>query len=158
LAGRPLRWLAGVDGAYQHTAVRLYAVRPGSPDSLTESVLTNEVDLGGFAGANWPLARSLTATVAGRYDRIRVPFEDVLDAGQSGLNLFRRFSPRVALAWRAPSGHELYASLSRGFRAPALVEIGCADPAAACPLPFALGADPALQPVDATTYETGWHF
>src|SRR6266550_3911597 len=44
LAGRPLRWLAGVDGAYQHTAVRLYAARPTRPDSLTESVLTNEVD------------------------------------------------------------------------------------------------------------------
>src|SRR5436189_3154536 len=36
LAGRPLRWLAGVDGAYQHTAVRLYAARPTRPDSLTE--------------------------------------------------------------------------------------------------------------------------
>jgi len=67
LAGRPLRWLAGVDGAYQHTAVRLYAVRSTSPDSLTESVLTNEVDLGAFVGANWPLAPALTATVAGRY-------------------------------------------------------------------------------------------
>src|SRR5213079_2371829 len=59
LAGRPLRWLAGVDGAYQHTAVRLYAARPTRPDSLTESVRTNEVDLGAFVGANWPLAPAL---------------------------------------------------------------------------------------------------
>src|SRR5881409_1919420 len=35
LRARPLRWLAGVDGAYQHTGVRLYAVRSGAPDSLT---------------------------------------------------------------------------------------------------------------------------
>src|SRR5256884_8498987 len=28
---------------------------------------------------------------------------------------------------------------------------------AACPLPFALGPDPALKPVVATTYELGWH-
>src|SRR5438132_3279655 len=158
LAGRPLRWLAGVDGAYQHTAVRLYAVRSTSPDSLTESVLTNEVDLGAFVGANWPLAPALTATLAGRYDYIRVPFEDLLDPGQSGLNIFRRLSPRVGLTWSAGSGHELFWSVSRGFRAPALVEIGCADPAAACPLPFALGPDPALRPVIATTYESGWHF
>src|SRR5213595_2095305 len=158
LRARPLRWLAGVDGAYQHTGVRLYAVRSGAPDSLTESVLANEVDLGAFVGANWPLAPSLTATIAGRYDYIRVPFEDLLDAGQSGLNIFRRFSPRVGLTWRGPSGHELFGSVSRGFRAPALVEIGCADPAAACPLPFALGPDPALRPVVATTYETGWRF
>jgi iron complex outermembrane receptor protein len=158
LAGRPLRWLAGVDGAYQHTAVRLYAVRPTSPDSLTESVLTNEVDVGAFVGANWPVAPALTATLAGRYDYIRVPFVDLLDPGQSGLNIFRRLSPRVGLTWSAGSGHELFWSVSRGFRAPALVEIGCADPAAACPLPFALGPDPALRPVIATTYETGWHF
>src|SRR5207249_8246582 len=50
--------------------------------------------------------------------------------------LFRSFSPRVGLTWRGPSGHELFGSVSRGFRAPALVEIGCADPAAACPLPI----------------------
>src|SRR5438105_4323941 len=158
LAGRPLRWLAGMDGAYQHTAVRLYAARSTAPDSLTESVLTNEVDLGAFVGANWPLAPALTATVAGRYDYIRVPFEDLLDPGQSGLNIFRRLSPRVGLTWSTRSGHELFWSVSRGFRAPALVEIGCADPAAACPLPFALGPDPALRPVIATTYESGWHF
>ena len=158
LAGHPLRWLAGLDGAYQHTAVRLYAVPSGGADSLTESVLTNEADLGAFVGANWPLAPSLTVTAAGRYDYIRLPFEDLLHPSQSGLNIFRRLSPRVGLSWRAAAGHELYASLSRGFRAPALVEIGCADPAAACPLPFALGPDPALRPVVATTYETGWHF
>ena len=158
LIARPLRWLAGVDGAYQHTAVRLYAVRATSPDSLTESVLTKELDWGAFMGANWPLAPALTATVAGRYDYIRVPFEDLLDPGQSGLNIFRRLSPRVGLTWSGPSGHELFWSVSRGFRAPALVEIGCADPAAACPLPFALGPDPALRPVVATTYETGWRF
>src|SRR5438270_40432 len=129
-----------------------------SPDSLTESVLTNEVDVGAFVGANWPLVPALTATIAGRYDYVRVPFQDLLDPGQSGLNIFRRLSPRVGFTWSAGSGHELFWSVSRGFRAPALVEIGCADPAAACPLPFALGPDPALRPVIATTYESGWHF
>jgi outer membrane receptor protein involved in Fe transport len=158
VAGRTLRWLAGLDVAYQHTAVRLFAVAGDRPDSLTESVLTNEVDLGAFAGATWSLAPALAATLAGRYDYIRLPFEDRLDPAQSGLNIFRRLSPRVGLTWTGAAGHEVYASVSRGFRAPAVVEIGCADPTAACPLPFALGPDPALKPVVATTYETGWHF
>ena len=52
----------------------------------------------------------------------------------------------------------MFVSVSRGFRAPAVVELGCADPQAACPLPFALGPDPALQPVVATTYELGWRY
>ena len=159
LDGRELRWLAGADADYQHTAVRIFAV-PGSgaPDSLTESVRTNQVDGGAFVGGNIEVVPRLTATLAARYDRIRVPFEDLVDPADGGLNMYRRLSPRAGLTWSGGRGHEVFASLSRGFRAPALVEIGCADPQAACPLPFALGPDPALQPVVATTYELGWRY
>src|SRR5438445_11468569 len=158
LAGRALRWLAGADAAYQRTAVRIFAVPPTGPDSLTEWVRTNEVDLGAFAGANWEIARSLTATVAARYDWIRLPFEDLVDPSQSGLNIFQRVSPRVGLTWTGLPGHEVYASVSRGFRSPAVVELACSDPSATCPLPLALGPDPTLRPVVATNYELGWHF
>ena len=159
VGGKEVRWLAGADADYQHTAVRIFAVPPGGggPDSLTESVRTNQVDAGAFAGANFDLGRSLTAALAARYDWIRLPFEDLVDSTQSGLNIYRRVSPRVGLSWSPGRGHEVFGSVSRGFRAPAVVEIGCSDPAAACPLPFALGPDPALRPVVATTYELGWH-
>src|SRR5438445_476027 len=83
LGGRALHWLAGADAAYQHTAVRIFEVPPSGPDSLTESVRTNEVDLGAFAGANWEIARSLTATVAARYDWIRLPVGDLVDPSQN---------------------------------------------------------------------------
>ncbi len=158
VADRELRWLVGADADYQHTAVRIFAVRGNrGPDSLTQSVRTNQVDAGAFAGANLELVPRLTATLAARYDWIRVPFEDLITASQSGLSIFRRLSPRGGLSWRA-TGHEVFASVSSGFRAPAVVEIGCADPQATCPLPFALGPDPALRPVVATTYELGWHY
>src|SRR5437763_1074904 len=159
LGRRGLRWLAGADADYEHVAVRIFAV-PGStaPDSLTESVRTNQVNAGAFAGANLEVVPRLTATLAARYDWIRVPFEDLIDTAQSGLNIFRRVSPRAGLTWTSGRGHEVFASASRGFRAPAVVELGCADPQAACPLPFALGPDPALRPVVATTYELGWHY
>jgi outer membrane receptor protein involved in Fe transport len=155
---RELRWLAGADADDEHVAVRIFAVRAGSPDSLTESVRTNQVNVGAFAGANVEIAPRLTATLAARYDWIRVPFEDLIDSTQNGLHIFRRLSPRGGLTWNNGGGHELFGSVSRGFRAPAVVELGCADPQAACPLPFALGPDPALKPVIATTYELGWHF
>src|SRR6266704_3269278 len=113
---------------------------------------------GAFVGGNIEVVPRLTATLAARYDWIRVPFEDLVDLAGSGLNMYRRLSPRAGLTWSGGRGHEVFASLSRGFRAPALVEIGCADPQAACPLPFALGPDPALQPVVATTYELGWRY
>src|SRR5437763_175900 len=159
LGRRGLRWLAGADADYEHVAVRIFAV-PGStaPDSLTEAVRTNQVNAGAFAGANLEVVPRLTATLAARYDWIRVPFENLIDTAQSGLNIFRRVSPRAGLTWTSGRGHEVFASASRGFRAPAVVELGCADPQAACPLPFALGPDPALRPVVATTYELGWHY
>ena len=157
LAGRPLRWFGGADGDYSHTVVGLYAVPAGEQDSLTDSVRAKQVSLGAFAGASWELAPAFAATLVARYDYIRLPYEDLLEPDQSGVNTFRRVSPRLGLSWTGLTNHEVYASASRGFRAPALIEIACSDPAAACPLPFALGADPPLKPVVATTYELGWH-
>ena len=158
LLGHPLRWFGGLDAQYSHTVVGLYAVPSGRPDSLTDSVRANELDFGGFAGASWDVTPTIAATLVGRYDYVRLPYEDLLDSSQNGLNVFRRLSPRAALSWTGAPGHEVYASWSKGFRTPALVEIACSDPAAACPLPFALGPDPALRPVVATTYELGWRY
>src|SRR5213593_4469421 len=158
LGATALRWVAGADADYEHVAVRIFAVPGGgSPDSLTESVRTEQVNAGAFGGVNLEVVPRLTATAAARYDWISVPFVDLLDASQNGLHIFRRLSPRVGLTWNGGGGHEVFASVSRGFRAPAIVELACADPQAACPLPFALGPDPALKPVVATTYELGWH-
>ena len=158
LGARQLRWLAGADADYEHVAVRIFAVPGGgAQDSLTESVRTNQVNAGAFGGVNLEVVPRLTATAAARYDWIHVPFEDLLDATQSGVHIFRRLSPRAGLTWSSGGGHEVFSSVSRGFRAPAVVELACADPQAACPLPFALGPDPALKPVVATTYELGWH-
>src|SRR6266545_4035503 len=60
LGARELRWLAGADADYQHVAVRIFAVPgaggAGGPDSLTESVRTNQVDAGAFLGANLDVA------------------------------------------------------------------------------------------------------
>jgi len=45
--------------------------------------------------------------------------------------------------------------VGQSFRAPAILELACADETAACPLPFALGDDPPLNPVVGTTFEVG---
>src|SRR5216683_1129831 len=127
LGARALSWLAGVDADYEHVAVRIFGVpRNGAPDSLTASVRTQQVSAGAFAGASVEVVPRLTATFAGRYDWIRVPFEDLLNSAQNGVTIFPRLSPRVGVTWRAHA-HEAFASVSRGFRAPAVVELGCAD-------------------------------
>jgi iron complex outermembrane receptor protein len=53
------------------------------------------------------------------------------------------------------AGASAYVSVGQSFRAPAVLELACADETAACPLPFALGDDPPLDPVVATTFELG---
>src|SRR3989441_630605 len=117
LGARALRWLAGADADYEHVAVHIFAAPGGgSPDSLTESVRTNQVNGGAFAGANLEVVPRLTATAAARYDWIRVPFEDLIDATQSGLHIFRRLSPRAGLTW------------SGGRRAPGVANAGPRGP------------------------------
>src|SRR3989441_1723241 len=152
LGARELHWLAGADADYEHVAVHIFAVPGGgSPDSLTESVRTNQVNAGAFAGANLEVVPRLTATAAARYDWIRVPFEDLIDASQNGLHIFRRLSPRAGLTWNGGGGHELFASPSPGFPPPPPLQLAGAAPPAACPPPFAPGPRPPLTPPVAAT-------
>src|SRR2546427_8449828 len=71
LIGRELRWLAGADADYLNTGGRIFAVKGGAgPDSLAESVRTNQADAGGFAGGTLEIVPGLTTTLAARYDWI----------------------------------------------------------------------------------------
>jgi iron complex outermembrane recepter protein len=84
-----------------------------------------------------------------------VPFQNQLESSDNTTNNFHHFSPRGGINIDLGSGKSLYGSVGGSFRAPAIVELACADPTASCPLPFALGDDPPLDPVRATTYEVG---
>ena len=55
-------------------------------------------------------------------------------------------------------GASVFASWGKSFRSPAVIENACADPESPCPLPFALGDDPPLDPVKATTVEAGFRY
>ncbi len=55
-------------------------------------------------------------------------------------------------------GASVFASWGQAFRAPAVIENACSDPESPCPLPFALGDDPPLAPVTASTVEGGFRY
>src|SRR3989454_660681 len=112
LGARELHWLARADADYEHVAVHIFAVPGGgTPDSPTESVRTNQGNAGAFARANLAAGPRPTATAAARYDWIRAPFQDLIDASQNGLHIFRRLSPRAGLTWNGGGGHKLFASV-----------------------------------------------
>lgn len=97
----------------------------------------------------------VTWSLGARYDLVRVPFRNRIDATRDTTSTYHRLSPRGGVSIALGRATTVYASAGQSFRAPALIELACADPEEPCPLPFALGDDPPLDPVVATTYEAG---
>jgi outer membrane receptor protein involved in Fe transport len=153
--GHALAIRAGVDVAVNDVHVRIFAKRgDGGADSLTTDVLSPSTELAGYLLADVGIGR-VTLSGGARYDEVRVPFRDRLDPTADTTSTFRRLNPRGGISVAIASGIAAYGSIGQSFRAPAVLELACADPDAACPLPFALGDDPPLAPVRVTTYEAG---
>ena len=142
----------GAGGSLSRTSVRLLAERidPG----LTTHVESPIRKLDAYALADWQAGR-LTLSGGARHDVVRVPFRNRLDGARDTTSTYARLSPRGGASVALGGGVSLQASAGRGFRAPAVIELACADPEEPCPLPFALGDDPPLAPVVATTWEGG---
>lgn len=140
---------AGVDGAANAVNVRLFEAA-----ALTTDVDSPSWDVAAYTTGDVKLG-SATLSAGVRYDYVRVPFQNNLDPASDTSSTFTRFSPRVGVSVAAGAGGALYGSVGRSFRAPVILELACADEAAACPLPFALGDDPPLDAVVGTTYELG---
>jgi outer membrane receptor protein involved in Fe transport len=146
---------AGIDGSANWVHVRIFAEpQDGSPAALTTDVKSPSLGLAAYTLADLQWGR-VTVSAGARYDYVRVPFRDQLDPTRDTTSTYQRLNPRGGVSVDLGRGGAVYASVGRSFRAPAIVELACADPAAACPLPFALGEDPPLLPVTATTYELG---
>jgi iron complex outermembrane recepter protein len=146
---------AGIDATVNRVHVRLLEQDPLTRvDSLTTDVKSPSGDVAGYGIADYRLGR-VTFSGGARYDYIRIPFRDLLDPAADTTSTFKRLSPRGGISVDLGRGASAYGSWGRSFRAPAVLELACADSLAACPLPFALGDDPPLKPVLATTYEVG---
>jgi iron complex outermembrane recepter protein len=147
----------GVDGAAHRVEALIFTEPPAGfagTDSLTTDVRSATWDAAAFAIADYRLGR-VGFSAGARYDYVRIPFRNLLDPADDTVSTYTRVNPRAGISFDAGGGAVAYASFGQGFRAPSVIELGCADPEAACPLPFALGDDPPLAPVRATTYEIG---
>jgi iron complex outermembrane recepter protein len=146
----------GADGATNRVHIQLLEENPADPSdqNLTTDVRSPSYDVAGYALADLRIS-DVTFSGGFRYDYIHIPFEDQLDPTADTTNSFSRLSPRGGVSLDVAPGASLYASVGQSFRAPAILELACADETAACPLPFALGDDPPLDPVVGTTFEVG---
>lgn len=146
----------GAEGSKASTEVELFAdsTKFGGPVNQTTFVKSPTWDLGAYALADLIVGRA-SFSAGARYDYARIPFRNQLDPARDTTSSYSRLSPKGGVTLEMGKGLSLYGSVGAAFRAPAVIELACADEAEPCPLPFALGDDPPIKPVRATTYEVG---
>ncbi|MBV8181184.1 MAG: TonB-dependent receptor, partial [Mycobacterium sp.] len=112
-------------------------------------------NIGVYATDLFEISKSLSLTLAGRFNRAILHLRDQLGSALSGDHSFGRFNPAVGLNFSPVSSVTTYASYNEGMRVPTPVELTCADPNAPCSLPNAFTADPPLKAVVSKTFELG---
>jgi outer membrane receptor protein involved in Fe transport len=164
LGSRPLAFTIGAE--YTRNDVRYRIFQEATPDagvdatcepitSLCEKAQVIEDNAAFYSQAALEVSESLAITASARGDYVRIPFRDLRDSANDGTNTFSRISPQLGATYHVRNVFRSYVSVSGGFRAPAALELACADREAPCPLPFALGDDPPLAPVTVWNYEAG---
>jgi iron complex outermembrane receptor protein len=161
----------GAEYARHEVDIRVFEESRDAIHSKLGSDLSDSQDTVGFyiqntaeLGRGLLLASdSLVFTGALRYDYVR---HDITDKSPeepgkaTGLATFDRFTPRAGFNYNLSDNYGIYLSYSEGFRAPAFLELTCADPAAPC-IGIQAGVAPDtsffnLRPVKATNYELGF--
>ncbi len=131
------------------------AAFPDVAPGTTERLRTDEDNLAGFAEVWWAPGPAFGIHASLRFDWTSLPVTDLLDPSDSGENTFRQLSGGVGISGDLGAGLGGFAGYGRGFRAPVILEVSCADPEDPCQLPFELGPDPPLRPVTADTWQAG---
>ena len=160
------RWnvlTAGLEYAHSDVEVSVY-----NEPQLDTQVHDDQDAVGAYVQDAFRIARGLfreqdeaILTAAVRWDFVRHQIADQSPErpgreDASGAPAFRRVDPLIGLNYNLSRDHGIYFSWSQGFRAPGLLELTCAGPAAICPgLQAGTAPDPPLNPVRATNYEIG---
>jgi iron complex outermembrane recepter protein len=146
----------GVDGSVNRADIELFtdSTKLGGPRVPTTNARSPVWDIAPFVLADLTVGRA-TFSAGARFDHVEIPFEDLQDPSLDTTGVYNQVNPRVGVSVDLGSGFSVYGSWGQSFRTPAVIENACSDPEQACPLPFALGDDPPLKPVKASTFETG---
>jgi len=116
---------------------------------------STENNAGLYATDLFEIGKSLSLTLAGRFNRTVLHLRDELGTSLNGDHGFGRFNPAAGLNFTPVPSVTTYVSYNQGMRVPTPVELTCANPSAPCNLPNAFNSDPALRPVISKTMELG---
>ena len=129
---------------------------PSIVRATTEHLETDENNVGAFGEVWWRARPTVSLYGSLRFDHVRLPVRDLLDPSGSGRNTFTQWSGGIGVSVRLDRAWNVFASYSRAFRTPVILEVMCADPEDPCQLPFELGPDPPLKPVTSDTWQAGF--
>ena len=149
----------GVDGEVTRVKIDIFAdsTKFGGTRDLTTQARSPLWDIAPFGAADLIIGK-VTLSAGARFDYVRIPFENNLDPSLDTVGTYKRFNPRIGASVEVAPGASVFASWGQAFRAPAVIENACSSPETACPLPFALGDDPPLEAVKASTVEGGFRY
>ena len=167
LGGRADRITLGLEYLHHDVGVSVFQEQPAGARVLDSRVRDDQHAWALFAQNTLELARgllrkndALVLTTAARFDWLRHQIGDASPAGtrpsSDGTSTFSRLNPRVGLNYNLSPAAGFYAAYAQGFRAPAFLELTCANPGAVCPgLQAGVAPDPPLAPVVVDHYEVG---
>jgi outer membrane receptor protein involved in Fe transport len=141
--------VARLDGA--RSTIDTGLVDPASPvavDSVTST-------LGLYASDTFSLLLDLFASASVRLNATSLSLRDQLGDDLTGDHGFHRINPAIGFSYQPRPAIGIFAGFSQANRAPTVIELTCASPAAPCRLPNSFVADPPLSQVVAHTFELG---
>jgi len=149
----------GVDGSVNQVSIDIFtdSVKFGGERDLTTQVESPLWDVAPFLMGDYTTG-PVTFSAGARFDYVRIPYENRLDPSLDTVGVYEQFNPRIGVTYAFGPSTSVFGSWGNSFRAPAVIENACADPESPCPLPFALGDDPPLDPVKASTFEVGGRY
>ena len=125
------------------------------PITLATRLHSTDNNAGVYLTDLFEFSKSLSLTIAGRYNHTALHLEDQLGTSLNGDHGFGRLNPATGVTYTPVRSLTTYVSYNEGMRVPTPVELTCANPAAPCSLPNAFSSDPALKPVISKTGELG---
>jgi iron complex outermembrane receptor protein len=150
---------AGTEWTRNHVEIEIRELPnpafPSIPEATTERLETDENNIGAFGEVWWRARPTLAVYGSLRFDYVELPVKDLLDPSGSGRNTFSQLSGGLGISKHINTAWSVFASFGRGFRAPVVLEVMCADPNDPCQLPFELGPDPPLKAVTSDTWQGG---
>ncbi len=149
----------GVDGSVTRVSIDIFtdSIKFGGERTITTRVESPLWDIAPFVMGDYTAGR-VTLSAGARFDYVRIPYENLIDPSLDTVGVYEQLNPRVGVTLAVGPNGSVFGSWGKSFRAPAVIENACADPESPCPLPFALGDDPPLEPVEASTFEVGGRY